>query len=50
MDVMAPSLTVGSHASSGCCTRYSRMPVPFQLIKGYREQTTMENCHIEAIM
>lgn len=50
MDVMGRSLTAGSRASSGCCTRYSGVPVPFQIIKGYREQTTMENCHIEAIM
>lgn len=41
---------VGFHKGKACCTRYNRKPVPFQFIKGYREQTTMENCHIEAIM
>ncbi|XP_037644683.1 C-C motif chemokine 20-like [Sebastes umbrosus] len=35
---------------SYCCTRYNRKPVPFQRIKGFREQTTKENCHIEAII
>lgn len=50
MDELGLCLTVGSHASSSCCTRYSRKPVPPQLIRGYREQTAMENCQIEAIM
>ncbi|XP_044074267.1 C-C motif chemokine 26 [Siniperca chuatsi] len=41
---------LGSHTGKACCTRYNRKPVPFQRIKGYREQTTMENCRIEAII
>ncbi|XP_031137224.1 C-C motif chemokine 26-like [Sander lucioperca] len=41
---------LGSHMGKACCTRYNRRPVPFQRIKGYREQTTKENCHIEAII
>ncbi|XP_019962507.1 C-C motif chemokine 20-like [Paralichthys olivaceus] len=36
--------------ATSCCTRYNRKPVPFQRIKGYREQTIKENCHIEAII
>ncbi|XP_070831048.1 C-C motif chemokine 17 [Chaetodon trifascialis] len=41
---------LGSHVGKACCMRYNRKPVPFQRIKGYREQTTMENCRIEAII
>ncbi|XP_075953983.1 C-C motif chemokine 20-like [Anarhichas minor] len=41
---------LGSRTGKACCTRYNRKPVPFQRIKGYREQTTEENCHIEAII
>ncbi|XP_033507189.2 C-C motif chemokine 17-like [Epinephelus lanceolatus] len=41
---------LGSSTGRLCCTRYNRKPVPFQRIKGYREQTTKENCHIEAII
>ncbi|XP_053186026.1 C-C motif chemokine 20-like [Scomber japonicus] len=41
---------LGSYSGRGCCTRYNRKPVPFQRIKGYREQTVIENCRIEAII
>ncbi|XP_042353367.1 C-C motif chemokine 17-like [Plectropomus leopardus] len=41
---------LGSNTGKLCCTRYNRKPVPFQRIKGYREQTTKENCHIDAII
>uniref|UniRef100_A0A8C2XDN4 Chemokine interleukin-8-like domain-containing protein n=1 Tax=Cyclopterus lumpus TaxID=8103 RepID=A0A8C2XDN4_CYCLU len=43
-------LCLGSNLGKGCCTRYNRKPVPFQRIKGYRQQSTKENCHIEAII
>lgn len=43
-------LTEGAYVGRGCCTRHYREPVSFHLIKGYREQTVMENCNIEAIM
>ncbi|XP_035026592.1 C-C motif chemokine 20-like [Hippoglossus stenolepis] len=36
--------------ATSCCTRYNRKPVPFQRIKGYREQTIRENCNMEAII
>ncbi|XP_060940998.1 C-C motif chemokine 20-like [Limanda limanda] len=36
--------------ATSCCTSYNRKPVPFQLIKGYREQTIKENCNMEAII
>ncbi|XP_029309666.1 C-C motif chemokine 20-like [Cottoperca gobio] len=41
---------LGSHMGKACCTRYNRKPVPFQRIKGFKEQTTQENCNIEAII
>ncbi|XP_041805754.1 C-C motif chemokine 17-like [Chelmon rostratus] len=41
---------LGSRVGKACCTRYNRKPVPFQRIKGYREQTTKENCRLEAII
>ncbi|KAM8727225.1 C-C motif chemokine 20 isoform 1-T1 [Acanthopagrus schlegelii] len=40
----------GSIKGRACCTTYNRKPIPFQRIKGYREQTTKENCRIEAII
>ncbi|XP_024921817.1 C-C motif chemokine 20-like [Cynoglossus semilaevis] len=44
------SLSPALCSQTGCCTRYNRKPVPFQVIKGYREQSAKENCHIEAII
>ncbi|XP_068557515.1 C-C motif chemokine 20-like [Cebidichthys violaceus] len=41
---------LGSRTGKACCTSYNRRPVPFQRIKGYREQTSRESCHIEAII
>nr|XP_020471657.1 C-C motif chemokine 20-like [Monopterus albus] len=41
---------LGSRMGKSCCTSYNRKPVPFQVIKGYREQTTRENCRMEAII
>ncbi|XP_037312963.1 C-C motif chemokine 20-like [Pungitius pungitius] len=41
---------LGSQAGKACCMSYNRKPVPFQRIRGYKEQTTRENCHIEAIV
>lgn len=48
--VMICVFGVGSHIGKACCTRYSKRPIPFAHIRGFREQTAMENCHIEAIM
>ncbi|XP_070775616.1 C-C motif chemokine 17-like [Enoplosus armatus] len=51
LGLLSPAPAVlGSHTGKACCTRYNRKPVPFQRIKGYREQTTTENCRIEAII
>ncbi|XP_062261274.1 C-C motif chemokine 20-like [Platichthys flesus] len=36
--------------ATSCCTSYNRKPVPFQRIKGYKEQTIKENCNMEAII
>ncbi|CAB1426967.1 unnamed protein product [Pleuronectes platessa] len=36
--------------ATSCCTSYNRKPVPFKLIKGYKEQTIMEKCNMEAII
>ncbi|XP_059200187.1 C-C motif chemokine 26-like [Centropristis striata] len=41
---------MGSRVGRACCRQYNRKPIPFQRIKGYREQTTKENCNIEAII
>ncbi|KAM8849319.1 uncharacterized protein AB9W97_021088 [Spinachia spinachia] len=40
----------GSHAGKACCKSYDRKPVSFQRIRGHKEQTISENCHIEAIV
>ncbi|XP_033993945.1 C-C motif chemokine 19-like [Trematomus bernacchii] len=51
LGLLGPAPTaLGSHMGNACCTRYNRKPVPFQRIKGYREQTAKENCNIEAII
>nr|XP_046265635.1 C-C motif chemokine 20-like isoform X2 [Scatophagus argus] len=50
LGLLSPAPAAWSHMGKACCTRYTRKPVPFQRIKGYREQTTLENCRIEAII
>ncbi|XP_076001275.1 C-C motif chemokine 19-like isoform X2 [Genypterus blacodes] len=50
LGLLGPATTARARSSRGCCTRYYREPVPFQIIKGYREQTIWENCRIEAII
>ncbi|XP_028988545.2 C-C motif chemokine 20-like [Betta splendens] len=44
------SAALGSHRGKSCCTTYSRKLVPFQHIRGYREQSITEYCRIEAII
>ncbi|XP_068605334.1 C-C motif chemokine 20 [Brachionichthys hirsutus] len=41
---------LGFQIRKACCTSYTKRPVPSHLVKGYREQTTMEHCRIEAII
>ncbi|XP_056277688.1 C-C motif chemokine 20-like [Pseudoliparis swirei] len=51
LGLLGPSPTaLGSYLGRGCCTRYHRKPIPFQRIKGYRQQSVNENCHIDAII
>ncbi|KAM7400857.1 hypothetical protein PAMA_005169 [Pampus argenteus] len=50
LGLLSPDPALGSHFRRACCTRYNRKPVPFHRIKGYREQTIIENCRIEAII
>ncbi|KAK5859817.1 hypothetical protein PBY51_021341 [Eleginops maclovinus] len=51
LGLLGPAPTaLGTHTGKACCRRYNRKPVPFQRIKGYREQTTKENCNIDAII
>ncbi|XP_071778216.2 C-C motif chemokine 20-like [Centroberyx gerrardi] len=33
-----------------CCMSYTKTPVAVHFIKGYKEQTPWENCHISAII
>ncbi|KAA0718794.1 Testis-specific serine/threonine-protein kinase 5 [Triplophysa tibetana] len=33
-----------------CCVKYTRKPLPFGLIKGYIEQSSLEVCRIDAII
>ncbi|XP_023121376.1 C-C motif chemokine 20-like [Amphiprion ocellaris] len=33
-----------------CCTKYTRKPLDFQVIRGYREQNDTEVCRIKAII
>lgn len=42
--------SVGFRTSKLCCTRYSKKQVPFQNIRGYRQQLPIEHCRISAIM
>ncbi|XP_056149864.1 C-C motif chemokine 20-like [Lampris incognitus] len=46
------SLTSGVQAAMGnaCCTSYTRTPVAFHLIKGFKEQSYREICRIDAII
>ncbi|TRY99691.1 hypothetical protein DNTS_029431 [Danionella cerebrum] len=33
-----------------CCVKYTRKPVPFAVIKGFIEQSSIEVCRIDAII
>ncbi|XP_015216569.1 C-C motif chemokine 20 [Lepisosteus oculatus] len=33
-----------------CCINYTTKPVPFKLIKGYYEQSSLEVCRLDAII
>ncbi|XP_051737436.1 C-C motif chemokine 20 [Ctenopharyngodon idella] len=33
-----------------CCVKYTRTPLPFKLIKGFIEQSSLEVCRIDAII
>ncbi|KAF7649153.1 hypothetical protein LDENG_00146150 [Lucifuga dentata] len=48
--LLSPAPAARFRSSRACCTRYNRKPVPFEIIKGYREQTIRENCRLEAII
>ncbi|XP_073347603.1 C-C motif chemokine 20-like [Pagrus major] len=50
LGLLSPASTARSTNGRACCTTYNRKPIPFQRIKGYREQTTIENCRINAII
>ncbi|CAG5896848.1 C-C motif chemokine 20-like [Menidia menidia] len=47
---LGPGPAECDYANRGCCTSYSRNPVPFRNIVGYKEQTIKENCRMEAII
>ncbi|XP_054888599.1 C-C motif chemokine 20 [Poeciliopsis prolifica] len=48
--ILSPAPAAGFRTSKPCCTRHSKQPVPFENIKGYREQSTLEHCRISAII
>ncbi|XP_041848898.1 C-C motif chemokine 20-like [Melanotaenia boesemani] len=50
LGILSPAPAACSHMNQGCCTSYSRKPVPVRNIKGYKEQTIEENCPIKAII
>uniref|UniRef100_A0A3Q0SB19 Chemokine interleukin-8-like domain-containing protein n=1 Tax=Amphilophus citrinellus TaxID=61819 RepID=A0A3Q0SB19_AMPCI len=50
LGILSPAPAACARSSTACCTSYSRRPVPFNRIKGYREQSLKENCRIEAII
>ncbi|XP_014331491.1 C-C motif chemokine 20-like [Xiphophorus maculatus] len=48
--ILIPAPAAGFRTSKPCCTRYSKKPVPFQNIRGYREQLPTEHCRISSII
>ncbi|XP_047446020.1 C-C motif chemokine 20-like [Mugil cephalus] len=40
----------GAYTGKSCCTTYTRKPVPFNRVRGFREQSIRENCNIDAII
>ncbi|KAM9844628.1 C-C motif chemokine 19-like [Aulostomus maculatus] len=50
LGLLSPAPAAGARAGRACCTKYARKPVPFQRIKGYREQSAKEYCRIDAII
>ncbi|XP_035526737.1 C-C motif chemokine 26-like [Morone saxatilis] len=50
LSLIIPAPAARPRMGKACCMRYNRKPIPFERIKGYREQTTRENCRMEAII
>uniref|UniRef100_A0A3Q2DDH2 Chemokine interleukin-8-like domain-containing protein n=1 Tax=Cyprinodon variegatus TaxID=28743 RepID=A0A3Q2DDH2_CYPVA len=48
--VLSPADSAGIRFSKHCCTSYSNKVVHFHHIRGYRMQSNLENCHINAII
>ncbi|XP_060092452.1 C-C motif chemokine 19 [Heteronotia binoei] len=44
-------LQVGSfYQVTDCCLRTSPQPIPFKILRGYRDQQIQEGCHIRAVV
>ncbi|XP_071376596.1 C-C motif chemokine 20 [Centroberyx affinis] len=50
LGLLRPTPAASARMSSACCMSYTRTPVAIHFIKGYKEQTPRENCHIAAII
>uniref|UniRef100_A0A3P9MIN8 C-C motif chemokine n=1 Tax=Oryzias latipes TaxID=8090 RepID=A0A3P9MIN8_ORYLA len=49
LGMLCPAPADSARSNLSCCTAYNKMQLPFQRIRGYREQTS-NYCHIEAII
>ncbi|KAG9273787.1 C-C motif chemokine 20-like [Astyanax mexicanus] len=47
---LCPTSAAYGPLTHACCVKYTRTPVPFKLIKGYIEQSSLEVCRINAII
>ncbi|RVE61884.1 hypothetical protein OJAV_G00173660 [Oryzias javanicus] len=49
LSMLSPAPADSARSNLACCTSYNKMQIPFQRIKGYREQN-LGYCRIEAII
>ncbi|KAI1882744.1 hypothetical protein AGOR_G00238090 [Albula goreensis] len=50
LSVLSPCTTAYGPQNHACCVKYTTKPLPFNLIKGYVEQSSREVCRIDAII
>ncbi|XP_018611732.1 C-C motif chemokine 20 [Scleropages formosus] len=50
LSMLSSTVSTYGPLTHACCVKYTRKPLPFHLIKGYIEQSSLEVCRIDAII
>ncbi|KAM3605167.1 uncharacterized protein V6R79_021628 [Siganus canaliculatus] len=50
LGLLSPAPAARATPRTACCTSYSKQRIPFQSIKGYREQSDLGRCRLRAII